>query len=104
MKRHFERQATYCSAFGADLTARLLRQLPDCISPSSALGQRITNWPGDPAPEADNLPLRLAGGLHALLLSPKARDLAPIYRSGAMADAELPAPVSISYLLDSNWL
>jgi len=44
MKRHFERQATYCSAFGADLTARLLRQLPDCISPSSALGQRITNW------------------------------------------------------------
>ena len=43
MKRHFERQATYCSAFGADLTARLLRQLPDCICPSSALGQRITN-------------------------------------------------------------
>ena len=91
MKRHFERQATYCSAFGADLTARLLRQLPDCISPNSALGQRITNWPGDPAPEADNLPLRLAGGLHALLLSAKARDLAPIYRSGAMADAERPA-------------
>lgn len=91
MKRHFERQATYCSAFGADLTARLLRRLPDCISPNSALGQRITNWPGDPAPEADNLPLRLAGGLHALLLSAKARDLAPIYRSGAMADAELPA-------------
>ena len=91
MKRHFERQATYCSAFGADLTARLLRQLPDCICPSSALGQRITSWPGDPAPEADNLPLRLAGGLHALLLSAKARDLAPIYRSGAMADAELPA-------------
>ncbi|MDB2452687.1 DUF2332 domain-containing protein [Planktomarina temperata] len=91
MKRHFERQATYCSAFCADLTARLLRRLPDCISPNSALGQRITNWPGDPAPEADNLPLRLAGGLHALLLSAKARDLAPIYRSGAMADAELPA-------------
>ena len=26
-----------------------------------------------------------------MLLSAKARDLAPIYRSGAMADAELPA-------------
>ena len=90
MKAHFERQATYCSAFGADLTARLLRHLPDCILPSSALGQRIANWPGDAAPEADNLPLRLAGGLHALLLSAKAPELAPIYRSGAMADAELP--------------
>jgi len=40
-----------------------------------------------PAPEADNLPLRLAGGLHALLLSGKARKLASIYRKGAIADA-----------------
>ena len=89
MKRHFERQADYCSAFGADLTARLLRQLSNCICASSALGQRIFNWPGDPAPEADNLPLRLAGGLHALLLSGKARELAPIYRKGAIADADM---------------
>ena len=89
MKRHFERQADYCSAFGADLTARLLRQLCNCICASSALGQRIFNWPGDPAPEADNLPLRLAGGLHALLLSKKARELAPIYRKGAIADADM---------------
>lgn len=91
MKRHFERQADYCTAFGAELTARLLRLLPDCISASSALGQRIAHWPGDPAPEADNLPLRLAGGLHALLLSEKARELAPIYQSGAMKDADMPA-------------
>ena len=91
MKRHFERQADYCTAFGAELTARLLRLLPDCISASSALGQRIAHWPGDPAPEADNLPLRLAGGLHALLLSEKAHELAPIYQSGAMKDADMPA-------------
>jgi hypothetical protein len=89
MKRHFERQADYCSAFGADLTARLLRQLSNCICASSALGQRIFNWPGDPAPEADNLPLRLAGGLHALLLTGKARELALIYRKGAIADADM---------------
>ena len=42
-----------------------------------------------PPPEADNLPLRLAGGLHALLLSGKARELAPIYRKGAIADADM---------------
>jgi hypothetical protein len=47
MKRHFERQADYCTAFGAELTARLLRLLPDCISAGSALGQRIAHWPGD---------------------------------------------------------
>ena len=48
MKPHFQRQAMYCSAFGADLTARLLRQLPNCISASRDLGQRIANWPNDP--------------------------------------------------------
>ena len=48
MKRHFQSQATYCSAFGADLTARLLRQLPNRISASRDLGLRIANWPSDP--------------------------------------------------------
>ena len=48
MKRHCQRQATYCSAFGADFTARLLRQLLNCISASRDLGQRIANWPSDP--------------------------------------------------------
>jgi len=43
----------------------------------------------DPAPEADNLPLRLAGGFYALLLSGKARELAPIYRKGVIADADM---------------
>jgi hypothetical protein len=41
MKRHFERQADYCSTFGTDLTAWLLRQLSNYICASSALGQRI---------------------------------------------------------------
>ena len=43
-----------------------------------------------PAPEADNLPLRLVGGMHALLLSEKVRELALIYLSRAIADADMP--------------
>ncbi|MDT2031151.1 DUF2332 family protein [Planktomarina sp.] len=43
-----------------------------------------------PAPEADNLPLRLVGGMHALLLSEKVRELVPIYLSRAIADADMP--------------
>jgi len=42
------------------------------------------------APEANNLSLRLTGSLHALLLSAKAREPAPIYPSGAIADADMP--------------
>ena len=48
MKRHCQRQATYCSAFGADFTARLLRELLNCISAGRDLGQRIANWLSDP--------------------------------------------------------
>ena len=48
MKRHFQRQTQYYSAFCADLTACLLRQLPNCISASRDLGQRIANWLSDP--------------------------------------------------------
>jgi hypothetical protein len=43
-----------------------------------------------PAPEADNLPLRLVGGMHALLLSENVRELAPIYLSRTIADADMP--------------
>jgi hypothetical protein len=88
MKHHFERQADYCSAFGADLTAQLLRQLSNCICASCALGQRIFNWPGDPAPETDSLPLRLAGGLHALLLSEKR-----VNWPRSIAKVQLPTPI-----------
>jgi hypothetical protein len=50
----------------------------------------IANWHGGSAPKANNLSLRLAGSLHALLLSAKAREPAPIYPSGAIADADMP--------------
>ncbi|PKP98635.1 MAG: DUF2332 domain-containing protein, partial [Alphaproteobacteria bacterium HGW-Alphaproteobacteria-13] len=49
--------------------------------PATEFAHRIARWPG--APLADALPLRAAGGLHALHLSGAAPGLAPIY-----ADAE----------------
>ena len=39
---------------------------------------------------SDNVPLRLAGGLKALLLSNQAPELAPIYQAGGVADRYLP--------------
>ena len=50
MKRHFERQVVFCSAFGPDLTSRLLRQLPNRICASSAIGQSSPIGTGDPHP------------------------------------------------------
>ena len=49
--------------------------------PASEFARRIAGWEGPPL--ADALPLRAAGGIHALHLSNTAHELAPIY-----ADAE----------------
>jgi len=54
---------------------------------AGALLTRIRDWPG--APLADALPLRVAGGLHALHLSHAAPELAPIYRGENADDAAI---------------
>jgi hypothetical protein len=48
-----------------------------------AVAQALRSWTGDPV--ADALALRLAGGLHALVLSGRAPDLAAVYPGGARA-------------------
>lgn len=53
--------------------------------------ERVRHWPG--APLADALPLRVAGGLHALHLSGAAGELAAIYAGEGADDAAVIARV-----------
>ncbi|HWW58444.1 MAG TPA: DUF2332 domain-containing protein [Sphingopyxis sp.] len=78
----FSNQIAYCRANDARVTARVVAALAALLDkPESEFARRIAGWEG--APLADALPLRAAGGIHALHLSGTARELAPIY-----ADAE----------------
>jgi hypothetical protein len=78
----FANQVAYCRANDAPVTARVVAAIATLLDrPSSEFARRIAQWPG--APLADALPLRAAGGLHALHLSGTADELAPLY-----ADAE----------------
>jgi hypothetical protein len=78
----FANQVGYCRANDARVTARIVAALGALLDkPASEFARRIAGWQG--APLADALPLRAAGGLHALHLSEAAHELAPIY-----ADAE----------------
>ena len=61
----FEMQAVACDALGSPFTARLMRLLDGAIPPGP-LRERIEGWPGDVSNRGDSVPLRLAGGLHAL--------------------------------------
>lgn len=78
----FSNQVAYCRANDARVTARVVAALGALLDkPESEFARRIAGWKD--APLADALPLRAAGGIHALHLSGAAHELAPIY-----ADAE----------------
>ncbi len=78
----FANQVAYCRANDAPITARVVAAIAGLLGrPASDFARRIADWPGPPL--ADALPLRAAGGFHALHLSEVAHELAPIY-----ADAE----------------
>jgi hypothetical protein len=78
----FANQVAYCRANDAPVTARIVAAIASLLAhPTSDFARRIADWPGPPL--ADALPLRAAGGFHALHLSEAAHELAPIY-----ADAE----------------
>ena len=93
IRRAFANQVVYCRANDAPITARVVAALAALLDPTQTeFARRIAGWEG--APLADALPLRAAGGLHALHLSRAAPDLAPIYANVAdIHDAAIVAAV-----------
>lgn len=82
----FDNQVAYCTASGAQVTARICAALRDLIErgEGGAVLARVRAWPG--APLADALPLRLAGGLHALHLKGAELGLNAIYEDAKGVD------------------
>jgi len=82
----FANQVAYCEANGAVITGRVCAALRDLLETDGggAVLDRVRAWPGSPL--ADALPLRLAGGLHALHLSGQEPELAPVYAGADSVD------------------
>jgi hypothetical protein len=72
-------QARACAELGSGFTARLMQVLAEVWPEDTALAALVAGWPGDIGPRAASLPLRIAGGLHALVLAGKAPGLAQVY-------------------------
>ena len=75
----FRSQARACESLGSPFTARILNGVADMMQPGDPVIDRILGWQGDPTSAGDNVPLRLAGGLHALVLSGQDRTLSALY-------------------------
>jgi hypothetical protein len=93
VRQAFRDQARACAALGSPLTALVLQILAKDLD-KGAVAARVLGWEGDPSSGADALALRLAGGLHALVLAGQAPGLAAAYAEGgegvlrpALADA-----------------
>jgi hypothetical protein len=88
----FRQQAKACAALGSPLMARLMAGLAEALAPGTPVSDAVLGWPGDPSSSADSVPLRLAGGLHALVLSGQDKGLAAAY---ALPDAD-PAAAALA--------
>ena len=76
----FLQQAAACDGLGAPFTAQVLAVLAD-LWPSAGplLRARLMGWQGDLGPSGQSVPLRLAGGMHALVRAGLAPGLAAVY-------------------------
>ncbi|MEL7446479.1 MAG: DUF2332 domain-containing protein [Pseudomonadota bacterium] len=78
-----EWQANHALEAGAPCTARIVRSLDKVRETETATGRRMANWQGLTLKDA--MPLRIAGGLHHLVLSGADNRLARVY-SGQITD------------------
>lgn len=89
----FDHQAETCARMGSPFMGRLLSILAQDWPADSALGRKLANFDGDIGPAGHSLPLRIAGGLHALVLNRTVPDLAALYPPHVASDVALRAGV-----------
>lgn len=96
LTKAFRHQATSCAALGSPFMERLLTLLADHWPVESAIARKFASFGGDIGPAGHSLPLRIAGGLHALVLTQRDTALMAVYpphtpSEGALRDAVLNA-------------
>lgn len=74
----FRIQAFYCESNASPIYSRIAAALAEGLTRDSAVGRQVLDWPGEPTRDA--LPLRLIGGLHALVLAGRDAALAAVFR------------------------
>lgn len=62
----FVQQAGVCRGLDSPFTAQVCELIAERLDRTTVVGRRVLDWPGDPRANADALPLRLCGALHAL--------------------------------------
>ena len=96
----FREQAAACEAMGSPFMARLMGLAARRLRPGSPVTDRVLSWRGDASPNADNVPLRLAGALHALKMQGHA--LIGVYPPNVPDDGDLWSAVETAITEESE--
>lgn len=86
LQEAFHYQARSCAALGSPFMERLLTTLAEVWPKDTALARTCDTWTGDVGPNGASLPLRIASGLHALVLSGADPELAAAYPPAGTGD------------------
>jgi hypothetical protein len=100
----FADQATSCLRLGSPFMGRLFEMLARHWPEDSRLAARLDAFEGDIGPAGASLPLRVAGGLHALVLDERAPDLVHAYPPHAVPDEMLRETVLHSLTAHEDFL
>ncbi len=82
-------QSRHCAALASPFMGRLMALLSMQWPLPGAVAEKLEAWPGEVGARAAALPLRLAGGLHALVLQRRDADLAAAYPPNDVPDPVL---------------
>jgi hypothetical protein len=88
--------AASCGRMGSPFMHSLLAGLAVGLTADSPVGAKVLGWTGDPTGMADALPLRLAGGLQALVLTGLDPDLAAAYTTAGAGLVARDAPLPVA--------
>ncbi|MBI0476127.1 DUF2332 domain-containing protein [Sphingomonas sp. MA1305] len=98
-RESFRIQRGYCAHMDAPIYAHLCGVIADGLSGESETGRRVLGWTGEPTRDA--LPLRLVGGLHALVQAGRDDDLARVF-AGTVTDEAAIAAIVARTLVDHD--
>jgi hypothetical protein len=98
VRQAFLKQAPSCESLGSSFTARLCRIAASALDRSTGVGRVILDWPRDASGAQDAVALRLAGSLHALVLSGSDPALVAAYPPNEISDAGLWATMAAAFV------
>lgn len=93
LRAAFLDQSGHCEGLDSPFMGRLLRFLAANWPADTALAAKCTTFSGDIGPSGHSLPLRIASGLHAIVLQNKNAGLTAVYPPNAPTDEAFGAAI-----------